>query len=183
MLLPGWLFVLLADLHPQRRKGKCSKNENIVGTALGSQGGTCRDAELQSPQTQQLFTSKGTMGITAPHGRMAPGGCCSAPLVSFIHSFCKNKQTKISKDLLRLSCNHRVASAVPSFCTEEETRLWDFFFFFRVKSLKTKLPKAFPTGRGWGVERVGVLLSHGFSASSLMHPGTEPGNDGVLGGL
>ena len=52
-----------------------------------------------------------------------------------------------------------------------------------MKSLKTKLLKAFPAGRGLGVEKVGVLLSHGFSASSLMHPGTEPGNDGALGGL
>lgn len=61
-LLPCWIFLLLVDLHPQRRKGKCSKNENLVNTALGSQGSTCRDAVSQSPQTQELFTSTRTPG-------------------------------------------------------------------------------------------------------------------------
>lgn len=79
--------------------------------------GCCRNSEM--------LVSKETLSATQEVGES---------VLYFIHSVKANKR-KVSGDLWRLSCNHRIASAIPSFCTKKETKL---FVFFRLKLLNYK---------------------------------------------
>lgn len=58
-LLPCWIFLLLVDLHPQRRKGKCSKWESHK-YCTWEPGQLMQGAVSQSSQTQEPFTSTRT---------------------------------------------------------------------------------------------------------------------------
>lgn len=79
-------------------------------------------------KNSETLVSKGTLSITVLRRRWM-----SQPSISF--TLQKLTKERFSGDLWRLSCNHRIALAIPSFCTKEETKL---FAFFSLKSLNYK---------------------------------------------